>query len=33
MNVDGINIYTKAHMPNASDQLGRIYIGQAELKV
>ena len=33
MNVDGINIYTKAQVPNASDQLGRIYIGQEELKV
>ena len=25
MNVDGINIYTKAHVTNASDQVGRIY--------
>ena len=28
MNVDGINIYTKAHVTDASDQIGRIYIGQ-----
>ena len=27
MNVDGINIYKKAHVTNASDQVGRIYIG------
>ena len=33
MNVDGINIYTKAHVTNASDQVGRIYIGQEERKV
>ena len=33
MNVDGINIYTKAHVTDASDQIGRIYIGQEELKV
>ena len=33
MNVDGINIYTKAHVTDASDQVGRIYIGQEELKV
>ena len=25
-NVDGANIYTKAHVTNASDQVGRIYI-------
>ena len=31
--VDGINIYTKAHVTDASDQVGRIYIGQEELKV
>ena len=31
MNVDGINIYTKAHLTDASDQVGRIYIGQEEL--
>ena len=30
MNVDGINIYTKAHVTDASDQVGRIYIGQEE---
>ena len=35
MNVDGINISTKAHVTDASDQIGRIYIymGQEELKV
>ena len=33
MNVDGINISTKAHVTDASDQVGRIYIGQEELKV
>ena len=33
MNVDGINIFTKAHVTDASDQVGRIYIGQEELKV
>ena len=33
MNVDGINIYTKAHVTDASDQVGRIYIGQEEVKV
>ena len=33
MNVDGINIYTKAHITDANDQVGRIYIGQEELKV
>ena len=33
MNVDGINIYTKAHVTDANDQVGRIYIGQEELKV
>ena len=33
MNVDGINIHTKAHMTNSSDQVGRIYIGREELKV
>ena len=31
MNVDGINIYTKAHVTDASDQVGRIYIGREEL--
>ena len=31
--VDGINIYTKAHITDANDQIGRIYIGQEELKV
>ena len=33
MNVDGINSYTKAHVTDASDQVGRIYIGEEELKV
>ena len=33
MNVDGINVYTKAHVTDASDQVGRIYIGREELKV
>ena len=33
MNVDGINIYTKAHVTDERDQVGRIYIGQEELKV
>ena len=33
MNVDGINIYTKAQVTDASDQIGRIYIDQGELKV
>ena len=33
MSVNGINIYTKAHVTNASDQLGQIYIGQEKLKV
>ena len=31
--MDGINIYTKAHLTNASDQVGRIYIGREELEV
>ena len=33
LNMDGINIYTKAHLTNASDQVGRIYIGREELEV
>ena len=33
MNVDGIKIFTKAHVTDACDQVGRIYIGQEELKV
>ena len=33
MKVDGINIYTKAHVTDASDQVGRIYIGREKLKV
>ena len=32
MNADCLNIYTKAHVTNASDQIGRIYIGQKEFK-
>ena len=30
INVDGINIYTKAHVTNAGNQVGRIYSGQEE---
>ena len=33
MNVDGINIYTKAHVTAAADQVGRIYIGREQLKI
>ena len=33
MNVDGINIYTKPHVTDASDQVGRIYIGREDLTV
>ena len=33
INVDGINIYAKAHVTDASVQVGRIYIGREELKV
>ena len=33
MNVDDININTKAHVTDASDQVGRIYIGREELRV
>ena len=33
MNVDGTNIYTKAHVTVAANQVGRIYIGLEELKV
>ena len=33
MKVDGINIFTKAHVTDASDQVCRIDIGQEELKV
>ena len=33
MNVDGINFYTKAHVNDASDQVGRIYIGREQLKM
>ena len=33
MNVNGINIFTKAHVTDASDQVFRIHIGQEELKV
>ena len=32
-NVDGNNIYTKAHVTDASDQVGRIYFGREDLKV
>ena len=33
MNMDGINIYTRAHVTDANDQIGRIYIGKEELNV
>ena len=33
MNEDGINVYTKAHVTVAADQVGRIYIGREEFKV
>ena len=33
MNVDGIYVYTKAHVTNATDQVCRIYISRQELKV
>ena len=33
MKMDSINIYTNAHVTDASDQVGRIYIGQEEMKV
>ena len=33
MNVDGINIYTEAHLTNASDHVGRLYIDREALKV
>ena len=33
VNIDGIDIYTKAHVTDASDQVGRIYIGQEDLKM
>ena len=33
MNVDGRNIYTKAHLTAAADQVGRTYIDREELKV
>ena len=33
MNVGGINIYTKAHVKAANDQVGQIHIGRGELKV
>ena len=32
MNTDGIDIYTKAHLTNVSDQVGRTFIRQEELK-
>ena len=31
--MDGKNIYNKAHVTKAGDQVGRIYIGQEKLKV
>ena len=31
--MDDINIYTKAHLTDTSDQVGQIYIGREELKV
>ena len=33
MNKDGIDIYTKAHLTNVSDQVGRTFIRQEELKL
>ena len=33
MNVDGINLHTKAHIRSANDQVGQFYIDQEELKV
>ena len=33
IDVYGLNIYTKAHITDANYQIGRIYIGQEELKV
>ena len=33
MKVDGINIYSKAHVTDVSDQIGQKNIGQEELKV
>ena len=33
MNVDGNNIFTKAHVTDARDQVGRIFNGPEELKV
>ena len=33
MNVGGLNIYTKAHVTDESDQVGRICIGREEPKV
>ena len=33
MNMAGINIYTRAHVTAAADQVGRIYMGREELKV
>ena len=33
MNAGGINIYTKAHVTVAADQVGRIYIAREELKI
>ena len=33
MNVDGINTYTNAHVTNASDQVGQIYVIREELRI
>ena len=33
MNMDSMNIYTKAHVTDASDQVGQIYISREKLKV
>ena len=33
LNVDGISIYTRSYVTTDSDQIGRIYLGEEELKV
>ena len=33
LNVDGISIYTMTYVTTDSDQIGRIYLGEEELKV
>ena len=33
LNVDGTEIYTRTYVTTDSDQIGQIYLGQAELKV